>query len=141
MIQEPGFFAVRDELVVDPWPDVAAELGRILEPVAAQLGATDTVLVPAADRIASNNGAGLDAAFTTTIGHAEATLDQHLNDGNDATVFVLDDRGELTIGLRNEVAPYLPPVNTPIPGDFSNPPGPPQPTQPPQDEPPDAGNI
>jgi len=141
LIQEPGFFADRDELVVDAWPDHAAQLRALLEPVVAALGASDAVLVPVTATIASNTGAGLDHAYATTIGQADALLASHVGDANDLTAFDLDDRGQVTIALRDQVAPYLPPVDTPIPVDFSNPPGPPQPTHPPDDSDTGTGSI
>lgn len=140
-IFEPGPFANDPPFPPIDWPDYGAELRALLEPVVGTLGASDAVLVPAQQTIATNTAAGLDHTFATTIGQADALLSAHVGDGNDPTAFVLDDRGQLTIGLRDQVAPFLPPVNAPIPVDFSNPPGPPQPTQPPVDEPQDGGNI
>jgi hypothetical protein len=141
MIDAPGPFAVRDDMPFPPRPDYAAWLGAILQPVVDTLGASDAVLVPAQQTIGTNNGAGFEGLYASTVGVADATLSTHVNDGNDQTAFVLDDRGNFTVVLNNQVAPYLPPVDTPIPGDFSEPPGPPQPTHPPQDEPPDSGNL
>lgn len=124
-----------------PRPDYAAWLGAILQPVIDTLGASDAVLVPAQHAIGSNNGAGFEGVYASTVGVADATLQTHVNDGSDPTAFILDDHGNFTTALGNQVAPYLPPVDTPIPGDFSAPPGPPPVTRPPEDEPPDSGNI
>lgn len=137
----PGPFADREPFPPIQWPDYGIELRALLAPVVATLGASDRVLVPLTATIATNSGAGLDHAYATTIGQADAELATHAGDGSDLTAFDLNDRGQVTIVLRDQVAQFLPPVDAPIPIDFTAPPGPPQPTHPPDDTDTGTGNI
>lgn len=138
---EPGPFSNDEPFPPIDWPDYGAQLRATLEPVVATLGAADAVLVPAQNTIATNTAAGLDQVFATTIGQADALLAAHANDANDVTVFDLNDQGQVTVALHNQVAPFLPTVDAPIPVDFTNPPGPPEPTHPPDDTDTGTGSI
>lgn len=137
----PGVFADREPLPFAPRVSASSIVGAAFAPVVETLGASDSVLVPITLTIGETNAAGLEATYALTVGAAAATVDAHAHDANDATAIGLDDAGGHTEQLHDQVRPYLPPVDTPIPSDFSDTPQPPAGPHHDPDEPPDSGNI
>ena len=121
----PGPFWLRDEPPDQTPVYTAGALLGLLEELAATLGASDTVLTPLAATIATVNDDGLATEYATTVDVAGETVANQRDVDGDQTAAALLETGGAVDAYRAEVAPHLPGVDTPIPLDFVDTPGPP----------------
>lgn len=129
----PGWFWQRDEPIPQGnlvRPGEFRELAELLTPT---LAAADIAAARAADVIASVNADGFDVEYAMTVHVAAAEVDAQRDADRDVTAGALVDAGDNTQPLRASVLSHLPGVDTPIPIDFTEPPGPP-PAVPPDDD-------
>jgi hypothetical protein len=131
MWDRPGPFVVREPFPADPPITSRVSFAAALDVALPHLDAGDELLGAAGRTIETVTADGLDDEYAITIVRA-ADLDFVQTGGADDQVAnVLTFAGAGVDVQHDSSLRYLPPVGTPIPGDFVEPPPPPTPSAPP----------